>query len=111
MKRIFTNHVLGGMFLAAALMLSGAAFAQGQSWADVVSQAMAGQKGLTMDMVHSYAEREKQFVGFSPWMDAHFTEIDVNADGMITMDEMHVWMKKNNMSDDQLTKAWYEQGR
>ena len=111
MKRMFGRHVMGGLFLAAAMLLSGAAFAQSQTWADVVSQAMAGHEGLTMEMVHSYADREKQFAGFRPWMDAHFTEIDVNADGMVTMDEMHVWMEKHNMTDAQLTKAWYEQGR
>ena len=111
MKATYASRVLGGMFLAAAMMLSAAAYAQTQSWADIVSQAMSGHEGLTMDMVHSYADREKQFAGFRPWMDAHFTEIDVNADGMVTMDEMHVWMEKNNMTDAQLTKAWYEQAR
>lgn len=111
MKGTFASRAMGGMFLAAAMMLSAAAFAQSQTWADIVSQAMAGHEGLTMEMVDSYADREKQFAGFRPWMDAHFTEIDVNADGMVTMDEMHVWMEKNNMTDTQLTKAWYEQGR
>lgn len=111
MKGTFASRVLGGTLLAAALTLSAAAFAQDKSWADVVSQAMGKHSGLTMEMVHSYAEREKQFAGFRPWMDVHFEEIDVNDDGLVTMDEMHVWMEKNNMTDAQLTRAWYETAR
>ena len=111
MKTTILSRVMGGMALAAALMLSAASYAQDKTWADVVTQAMAGKHMLTMEMVNSYAEREEQFAGFRPWMTEHFEEIDADDDGMVTMDEMHVWMEKNNVTDTQLTKAWYEQGR
>ncbi len=111
MKGTFASRIMAGMFLAVALMLSAIAYAQGKTWADIVTGAMGSDPGLTMEMVSSYAEREKQFAGFAPWMDAHFNEIDANVDGMITMEEMKTWMAKNNMTDAQLTKAWYEQAR
>lgn len=122
MKRTLANRARDALILAVAFM-SAAAMAGDESWADVMGQAMSvrkgltmqqamsGQRGVTMEMVDAFAGRETQFAGFAPWMDAHFTEVDANADGMVTMDEMYIWMDNNGVTDAQLTGAWYGDGR
>jgi hypothetical protein len=109
MTGTFVTRALGGLILAAAILFGGAAHADEgfMPWSDVIKKAMADHPGLTMDAMHDFATREKQFVGFEPWMKANFKDVDANKDGMITMDEMHVWMTAHKMTDSALTKNWY----
>jgi Ca2+-binding EF-hand superfamily protein len=96
----------------AITVLAGTAFAQGfMPWSDILKKAMADHPGMTMEMMHDFATREKQFTGFEPWMISHFKEVDADHDGSITMAEMHAWMDAHKMSDKQLTDAWYEPAR
>jgi len=103
------SALMAGIAIA---VLAGSAFAQGfMPWDEILTKAMAGKQGVTMEMVHDFATREKQFTGFEPFMVNHFKEIDTDNDGDITMAEMHAWMDAHKMSGKELTAAWYEPAR
>ena len=109
---------MGALLFAGAILAAGAVFAQDESWTGVMSeamsirkgltmrQAMSGERGVTMEMVKAYAERDTAAPGFESWMDAHFAEVDANGNGLVSLDEIYVWMDKNGVSDSQLTAAW-----
>jgi hypothetical protein len=113
MDMTYAGRVAGAVLLAAAVVPGGAVRADDEflSWSDIIKRAMADYPGLTMEMAHAFAAREKQFAGFAPWMDAHFDDGDTNDDGMVTMVEMRAWVDVHHMSDADLSKAWYEQAR
>ena len=103
------SALMAGVAIA---VLAGTAFAQGfMPWDDILTKAMAGHKGLTMEMTHDFAQREKQFAGFEPWMISHFNEVDTDHDGSISMEEMHAWMDAHKMSGKELSDAWYGSAR
>jgi hypothetical protein len=41
--------------------------------------------------------------GFAPFFAAHFSEMDSNSDGMVSMDEMKAAMASMKLSDEMLT--------
>lgn len=110
---MFKKFVLPAAVMAVAIAgLASAAFAQGfMPWEDILTKATAGQKGMTMEMMHDFATREKQFTGFEPFFVSHFNEIDTDHDGNVTMEEMHAWMDAHKMSSKELSAAWYEGAR
>ena len=114
MTKIHTNLLMRLAPAVAAMALFGTiAHAQGfMPWTDILQTANTNRDaGVTMEEVHSLADREKQFAGFAPWMKEQFKTLDANRDGMVSMDEIKRWMIGHNVSNDQLTQAWYEAAR
>ncbi len=110
---MFKKFVLPAAVMAVAIAgLAGAAIAQGfMPWEETLTKAMAGKKGMTMEMMHDYASHEKDAAGFEPFFVSHFKEIDTDNDGDVTMEEMHAWMDLKKMSGKQLEEAWYKRAQ
>jgi len=105
-----TKHIVRATLMAMAAVVvmgfAGAASAAGFKWEDVINAA--GKNGMvTMEQATAYSEREEQFAGFAPWMSEHMKDLDMNHDGMVSMDEMHTYMAERHMTNDDLYKAWY----
>ena len=55
-----------------------------------------------------FFESKDHFVGFQPFMADHFKDFDTDGDGMVSMAEANAGRDKLGMSDDQLSKAFFE---
>ena len=100
-------------FVIATLMLlvSSSAFPQAAGfleWIDVVNKADMNKDGMVSAheiMMYDPATAE---VGFRPFMVDHFAAFDSNGDGMLTMDEIKAGMVKANMTDKDMSRAFFE---
>lgn len=100
--------------MAAAIMAVSAYYApvvaQGfMPWEDVIKMAAKHNGMVTMEDATSFSEREKQFAGFAPWVSENMKILDQNQDGMVSTDEIKVWMYMHKVGNDDLVQIWYRQ--
>jgi hypothetical protein len=96
---------------AVVTAFAGAAFAGDLTWESVVSKAAKHQGMVTMEDATSFSDREKQFSGFAPWIAENMKILDTDHDGMVSMDEIKVWMYMHHMSNDDMIKIWYREAQ
>jgi len=111
---VTTTQIRNAFFagLAAALIaaFAGTASAQGfMPWEDVVKMAAKHNGMVSMEDATAFSEREKQFAGFAPWVAENMKILDINHDGMVSMDEVKAWMIEHHMSNGDMIKIWYRE--
>jgi len=93
---------------AVMVFLSTGALSAGTStqWTDVMKNADADkdQKVTPSEIVNF--KHEDVYVGFQPFMAAHFTLFDFNHDGYLSLDECREGMRNLGYSDQQVTREF-----
>lgn len=104
----------GTALIAAAVLATSAYFApviaQGfMPWEDVIKMAAKHNGMVTTEDATEFSQREKQFAGFAPWLTENMKILDRDRDGMVSMEEIKVWMYMHNVGNDDLVQIWYRQ--
>ncbi|MBI2994272.1 MAG: hypothetical protein HYY48_08885 [Gammaproteobacteria bacterium] len=77
-------------------------------WVDTIHNADMNKDGMvSAHEIMMYNPKEAE-VGFRPFMVDHFAAWDADGDGNITMDEIHNGMVKANMTDKDMSRAFFE---
>ena len=105
MRRI----ALGMAFLGLGLVVGGTLNAAGfMPWTDVMKMADADDDGMLTPREVMYFEGREAHAGFQPFMVDHFKDFDTNGDGMVSSDELTAAKAKLGMSDEEMSKAFFE---
>lgn len=78
------------------------------SWLETVHKADKNADGMLTPTEIMYYDASQHEAGFRPFMVDHFAAWDFNADGMVSMDEISQGMKKANMTDKDMSRAFFE---
>ena len=90
-------------------LISTVASAQGfQSWIEIAHMADKNTDGMISPSEVMYFEHSKEAAGFQPFMVDHFAAFDTNGDGQVSMEEIEAGMKAQNMTDDDMLRAFFE---
>ncbi len=93
--------------LAMSLVAGTALGAGFQDWVNVVHMADTnGDSMVSHQEVMDFHDADAP--GFQPFMIDHWKELDTNGDGMVSMDEIKAAMRKLNMTDKDMLKAFFE---
>jgi len=91
----------------AALFSTGAQSADGLvKWTDLLKNADADKDAKITPAEIVHFKHEDVYVGFQPFMAAHFQTFDFNHDGSLSMEECREGMKKLGYSDEQVTREF-----
>lgn len=77
-------------------------------WVAVVNKADLDKDGMVSAHEIMMYDPAVEEVGFRPFMVDHFAAFDSNGDGMLTMDEIKAGMVKANMTDKDMSRAFFE---
>jgi Ca2+-binding EF-hand superfamily protein len=77
-------------------------------WPDVLKMADKDGDGKVSPSEVMFFDSDEHFVGFQPFMADHFKDFDSDGDGFVSLDECRSGIEKLGMSDDQITKAFFE---
>ncbi len=95
---------------AVVLLGAGSAAAGGfKPWGDVFSAADTDKSGGLSKAECDHNPDAGKFPGFGPWFRNHFTDMDADKNGEVTMEEMMTGMKAMQVTDEELLKGWREE--
>jgi hypothetical protein len=77
-------------------------------WVEVVNKADVNHDGMVSAHEVMMYDPTSHEAGFRPFMVDHFIAFDTNGDGMLTMDEIKAGMAKANMTDKDMSRAFFE---
>ena len=93
---------------AGLLFISFGALAAGfQPWTEVLESADTDHDGKVSPSEVVFFEASDHFKGFQPFMADHFQDFDSDGDGLVSLDECRSGMKSLNMTDDEVSEAFY----
>ena len=93
-----------------AVIGAGNAFAEGfKPWGDVFNASDKDKSGGLSKAECDHNPDAGKFPGFGPWFRNHFTDMDADKNGEVTMAEMMAGMKAAKVTDDELLKNWQEE--
>lgn len=95
----------------ATLLIANSAGAEGfMPWSDVARMYDDNNDGMVSAVEVSAMAHVlgKGFIGFQPWFTDHQAELDTNKDGQVSMDEMKAWMAAHQVSEADMSKAFYK---
>ena len=102
------NKTLIALALAFA---AGTVSAEGEGfmpWTDVMKQFDANGDGkITMEEAKNHKLGEN-FIGFMPFMQDHFADLDTDHDGSVDEEELKAMMHKMNWSDKDMVNQFYK---
>lgn len=77
-------------------------------WTDVLKMYDANKDGgVSMEESQDHKLGE-DFVGFNPFMKDHFAELDANADGTVTQEELSAMMQTKKWEDKDMVNQFYK---
>ncbi|MEQ8661745.1 MAG: hypothetical protein RLW62_13105 [Gammaproteobacteria bacterium] len=95
--------------LAAALAVGASASAAGfMPWTDVMKMADTDKDGMLTPHEVVYFKGNDSHTGFRPFMVDHFADFDTDGDGMVSAGELAAAKTKLGMSDEEMSKAFFE---
>jgi len=100
---------MGIAVLGLGLLVGNVANAEGfMPWTDVMKMADTDKDGMLTPREVMYFEGSDSHVGFQPFMVDHFKDFDTDGDGMVSAAELAAAKDKLGMSDDDMSKAFFE---
>ena len=79
-----------------------------QPWRKIFEEADTNKSGgLTLEECQHYSKLD-QYPGFLPWFRDHFSDMDLNSDGQVTLAEMDKSMAAMKMKDAEVETLWRE---
>jgi hypothetical protein len=77
-------------------------------WPEVLAMADANDDGMVSPHEVMFFESADHFVGFQPFMADHYQDFDADGDGNVSLDECRSGVAKLGMSDEEISKAFFE---
>ena len=101
------------VFVAVIALVSlggfGVANAEGfKPWPEVLQMADSNGDGRVSPKEVMFFESSDHFVGFQPFMADHFQDFDADGDGFVSLNECRSGIAALGMTDDQISKAFFE---